>query len=118
MIRPLGEGEAATSDKKARDTGRRRLPFMAPFLLGRPAGALWVLQASFGLAGPLPASSASIALAIFAMSSAESWSEAASIQPSTCCGLRAPTMAPVTPGHASVHATAAAATVVRCRSEI
>src|ERR1700687_227668 len=42
--------------------------------------------------------------------------EAAPIQPSTCAGLRAPTMAPVTPGQASVHAMAIAATPVprRC----
>lgn len=37
---------------------------------------------------------------------------------SICSGVRAPTMAPVTPGHASVHATATADTVTPRRSAI
>ena len=40
------------------------------------------------------------------------------IQPSTCSASRAPTIAPVTPGHASVQATATAATDVPCASAI
>src|SRR5579859_4331993 len=53
---------------------------------------------------------------IAAISDAESDRLAASIQPSTWRGLRAPTIAPVTPGHASVQATATAATLVWRRS--
>ena len=41
---------------------------------------------------------------------------APSIHPSTWSGDRPPTIAPLTPGHASVHATATAATLVSCRS--
>ena len=45
-------------------------------------------------------------------------SVAASIQPSTCSAVRAPTIAPVTPGHASVQAIAIAETVVPWRAAI
>jgi hypothetical protein len=45
-------------------------------------------------------------------------SVAASSQPSTCAGLRAPTMAAVTAGHAKVHATATLATLVPWRVAI
>ena len=45
-------------------------------------------------------------------------SDAAPIQPSTCCGDLAPTIAPETPGQANVHATATAEMVVLWRSAI
>ena len=56
--------------------------------------------------------------AISAMSWGVSDNVAASNQPSTWRAFRAPTIAAVTPGQASVHATATAATVVRYRSAI
>ena len=57
-------------------------------------------------------------IAIASRSSAASSSEAPPIQPSTCSAERAPTMAPVTPGQASVQATASAETVASCRRAI
>src|SRR5207245_750621 len=51
-------------------------------------------------------------------SASVSVSAAAPIQPSTCAGDRAPTIAPLTPGQASVQATATAATVAPCRCAI
>ena len=59
-----------------------------------------------------------MAEAISSSSSSVSTMEAAPIQPSTCFGVRAPTIAPVTPGHASVHAMAIADTEVARRSAI
>jgi len=61
--------------------------------------------------GPSPAPVCSIAIAIRSRSACVSRRSAAPIQPSTCAAFRAPTIAPVTPGHASVHATATATTV-------
>src|SRR5262245_4154349 len=60
--------------------------------------------------GPVPAPVRSIAHAISARSFSVSARRPASIQPSTCFGLRAPTIAPVTAGAASAHATATAPT--------
>ena len=68
--------------------------------------------------GPQPAPVCCVAVAISSRSDGASVSEAASIQPSTCAGVRAPTMAPVTPGHASVHAIASAETEVSWRVAI
>lgn len=65
-----------------------------------------------GRAGPAPAPVRAMAAAISSKSAASSSSRAASIQPSTWAGVRAPTIAPLTPGQARVHATATAATVV------
>src|SRR5439155_19414501 len=64
-----------------------------------------------GRTGPVPAPVRLIAPAISSRSASVSSRLAAPIQPSTCAGDRAPTIAPVTPGQASVQATAAAATV-------
>ena len=55
-------------------------------------------------AGPTPALVRRMAEAISSRSSSVSTIDAAEIQPSTCFGVRAPTIAPVTPGHESVHA--------------
>jgi hypothetical protein len=71
-----------------------------------------------GCAGPLPAPVVAIAAAISRRSSGIRRSVAASSQPSTCAGLRAPTMAPVTAGHAKVHATVTSATLLSCRAAI
>ena len=71
-----------------------------------------------GRMGPLPAPVASIASAITARSLLSSASVDESIQPSTCAVLRASTIAPLTPGHARVQATATAATVVLWRAAI
>ncbi len=68
--------------------------------------------------GPEPAPVRSIAARISARSVGSSRREAAAIQPSTCSGLRAPTIAPVTPGQASVQATATAETETPCRAAI
>jgi hypothetical protein len=59
-----------------------------------------------------------MARAISSRSSRVSSSVAAPIHPSTCSGERAPTIAPVTPGHARVQAIATALTVVSCRRAI
>jgi len=53
-----------------------------------------------------------MASAMSSRSSAASASVAAPIQPSTCAAELAPTIAPVTPGHASVQAIAIDETVV------
>src|SRR5271166_1235814 len=90
----------------------RVIPVSMPFSLPPPLGQ----RTYFGLTGPVPAPFRSIEVAIASMSEGVRDKVAASIQPSTCTGLRAPTIAPVTPGHASVHATATAAAVVRCCS--
>src|SRR5258708_38203717 len=81
------------------------------FLLHR-AAVLADVSGWPGDAGPAPASVWRIAAAISSRSSVASVIHAASIQPSTCSGVRAPTIAPVTPGHASVQATAIADTDV------
>src|SRR3954462_7486382 len=65
-----------------------------------------------GRVGPDPTPSLSIEAAISSRSRALSSRVAASIQPSICAGDLAPTMAPVTPGQARVHAIATAAVVV------
>src|ERR1700716_3969892 len=59
--------------------------------------------------GPDPACVRSTAAAISARSAASSVRLPAVIHPSTCCGERAPTIAPLTPGQLSVQATATAA---------
>ena len=69
-------------------------------------------------AGPAPASVRWIDDAISSRSCCVSISDAAPIQPSTCAGVRAPTIAPVTPGHASVQAMATADTDVPWRVAI
>src|ERR1019366_2153953 len=66
--------------------------------------------------GPEPAAVCRRAPAIAARSDTSRSSDPAAIQPSTCSGLRAPTMAPVTPGDARVQATATADTVTPWRS--
>ena len=66
--------------------------------------------------GPAPAPVRSTARAISSKSFALSCTFAAATHASTCSGLRAPTIAPVTPGHASVHATATAEMETRWRS--
>src|SRR5258705_414711 len=65
-----------------------------------------------GDTGPLPAPVAVMAAAISARSATVSFTDPASIQPSTWAGSRAPTMAAVTPGQASVQAIATEATDV------
>src|SRR5712671_2187337 len=67
-----------------------------------------------GRVGPDPTPSFSIDAAISSRSVGFRVSVAASIQPSTCDGDLLPTIAPVTAGHDSVHASATAATVVSC----
>src|SRR3989449_7258831 len=64
-----------------------------------------------GRTGPVPAPVRLMAPAISSKSASVRVSAAAPIQPSTCAGDRAPTIAPLTPGQASVQATATAATV-------
>src|SRR5882724_8312974 len=54
------------------------------------------------LLGPVPALVSQIAAAISSRSRRVSSIAAAPIQPSTCFGVRAPTMAPLTPGHERV----------------
>src|SRR6266404_9426509 len=71
-----------------------------------------------GRVGPDPTPSLSIVAANSSRSPEVRVSVAASIQPSTCAGDLAPTIAPVTPGHVRVHATATADTLVLCRSAI
>src|SRR4051812_37297642 len=71
-----------------------------------------------GCVGPDPTPSRSIVAAISSRSPALSSRVAAPIQPSICAGDLAPTIAPVTPGHARVQATATAATVVSWRFAI
>ena len=65
-----------------------------------------------GRVGPEPAPVRSIASAISSRSLLGNVSVAAPTQPSTCSADLAPTIAPVTPGHASVHAIATDDTVV------
>ena len=65
--------------------------------------------------GPTPAPVRRIAAAMSSRSSAVSVSDAAPIQPWTCSGARAPTIAPDTPGQASSHAIATADVVVAWR---
>src|SRR5690606_7854490 len=65
-----------------------------------------------GRAGPDPAPVWRIAFSISSRSASLRMSVAAAIQPSTCSGERAPTIAAVTCGHAHVHATAIAPAVV------
>src|SRR5277367_7081890 len=74
------------------------------------AAALAAWPPDAGREGPLPAPLRSIASAICSSSETVRDKLAASIQPLTCAGLLAPTIAPVTPGHARVHATATAPT--------
>ncbi len=62
--------------------------------------------------GADPAPVARAVAAISSRSTALDSSSAVPIQPSTCSGARAPTIAPLTPGQASVQATATEATVV------
>ena len=69
-----------------------------------------------GDAGPVPASVTRTAAAMSARSSSFSSRVAAGSQPSTCPGRRAPTIAPVTSGNDSVHATATAGGITPCRS--
>ena len=68
-----------------------------------------------GLDGPVPAPVDLMARAISSRSAAVRSRLAASIQPSTCSGERAPTIAPVTPGQLSVQAIATDETDVPCR---
>src|SRR2546425_1635891 len=74
----------------------------------RPPQRLPATRLATGRVGPVPPPVRAIAAAISSRSAAVSSSVAAPIQPSTCPAVRAPTIAPVTPGHASVHATAMA----------
>jgi hypothetical protein len=71
-----------------------------------------------GRTGPPPAFVRSMADAISTKSCCVSETEAAPIQPSTCSGVLAPTIAPVTAGHARSHAMAIEATDVSCRLAI
>jgi hypothetical protein len=71
-----------------------------------------------GVVGPVPAPVRTIAVAISSRSTAVNSRLAAAIQPFTCWGERAPTMAPVTPGQAITHASATADTVVLWRCAI
>jgi ABC-type lipoprotein export system ATPase subunit len=72
--------------------------------------------AAGGVAGPVPAPVAWMAAAISARSSSFSSRVAAGSQPLTCCGVRPPTMAPVTAGKDRVQATAMAAGLTPWRS--
>lgn len=65
-----------------------------------------------GCAGPAPAPVRSMRPSISSRSSGVSSSEAAATHPSTCAGVRAPTIATDTLGQASTHAMATAETVV------
>ena len=71
-----------------------------------------------GRTGPSPAPVRSMTAAISPGSSRVSRSEAAGSQPLTWPGLRAPAIAPLTPGQASVQPTATAAWVTPCRLAI
>src|SRR5712692_5513496 len=68
-----------------------------------------------GRAGPLPAPVRSRAAATSSRSASVNSKSAAGSHPSICEGRRAPTIAPVTPGQASVQATATAPTLVPWR---
>ena len=70
------------------------------------------MPATAGCVGPAPAPVRAIAEAISSRSAGVSSRVVAGIQPSICAGERAPTIAAVTPGQASVQATATADTVV------
>src|SRR5207302_6506326 len=79
---------------------------------GAEAGGRYATTRCAGRTGPDPARVLMIAAAISSTSAGVSSSVAAPIHPFTCSGVRAPTIAPVTPGQASVQATATADTVV------
>ena len=69
-----------------------------------------------GREGPVPAPLLLTAAAISVRSLSSRTRSAAASQPSTCCGLRAPTIAPLTPGKARVQATATAPRLTPSRS--
>jgi hypothetical protein len=69
------------------------------------------VSSSCGIVGAPPAPVRTMAPEISCKSAAVNSREAAPIQPSTCSRERPPTIAPVTPGQASVHATATADTL-------
>src|ERR1700728_3231950 len=71
-----------------------------------------------GRVGPAPSPDDSMAPEASSMSRSSSVSVAAAIQPSICSGSLAPTMAPVTPGNANVHAMATEPTEAFWRSAI
>ena len=82
----------------------------SPSAPSRPRANGWPPEISPGRAGPCPAPVDWIAAAISSSSGGDRISRAPPTQPSTCCGLRAPTIAPVTAGHARTQAIATAGT--------
>src|SRR5205085_6420959 len=84
--------------------------------IGAPVGLRRGHQAASAAIGPEPAPVSATARAMSAMSEADSSTAAAPIHPSTCSGLRAPTMAADTPGQASTHATASSGRLHPTRS--
>src|SRR5262249_16673924 len=109
-----GGGVALGGDvDEARHEPSTVTPYQTPHPLPPPPAAL---PPPSGLLGPPPAPVRPIATASSAKSACDSSSRAASIQPSTCAGERAPTMAPVTSGQASVQATATDAVLVPRRA--
>src|ERR1700694_6237954 len=107
--------EAQPADRWSHYTPYSQLePFrIDPTVMFDPGYRAATARSNCGIVGPSPAPVRTMASEISCKSAVVSSSDAAPIQPSTCCGERPPTMAPVTPGHASTQAIATADTVVR-----